>query len=93
MERGLRFGASMPRMATRWPRGRRWAAPSTRPGRRFVALRKASEIGPPETRTVRGHELTLELPPMGLAVIEIRCTSIDAAESCSRHALPLTVLT
>ncbi len=38
----------------------------------IIALRKASEIGAPETRIVHGHQLTLELPPMGLAVIEIR---------------------
>ena len=37
----------------------------------IIALRKASQIGPPETRTVHGHELTLTLPPMGLAVIDI----------------------
>ena len=36
------------------------------------ALRRASEIGPPEIVTLRGHELTLKLPPMGLAVVEVR---------------------
>lgn len=38
----------------------------------ILALRKASQIGAPQTRTVQRHELTLELPPMGLAVIEVR---------------------
>ena len=37
-----------------------------------AALRKASEMGPPETRTVQRHRLTLTLPPMGLAVVEVR---------------------
>lgn len=36
------------------------------------ALRKASEIGAPETRAIRQDRLTLTLPPMGLAEIEIR---------------------
>ncbi len=34
-------------------------------------LRKAAEIGSPETTTVQDHRLTLTLPPMGLAVVEI----------------------
>jgi len=36
------------------------------------ALRKVSEIGPPETGRIAGHQLTLKIPPMGLAVVEIR---------------------
>jgi xylan 1,4-beta-xylosidase len=36
------------------------------------ALRKASETGPPEVRAIGGHRLVLTLPPMGLAVVEIR---------------------
>jgi xylan 1,4-beta-xylosidase len=36
------------------------------------ALRKASEIGSPEGIEVRNHQLKLEIPPMGLAVIEVR---------------------
>jgi xylan 1,4-beta-xylosidase len=36
------------------------------------ALRKAAEIGPPEVRSVRDHQLTLTLPPMGLAIVELR---------------------
>jgi xylan 1,4-beta-xylosidase len=35
------------------------------------ALRKVSELGPPETVAIRDHQLTVTLPPMGLAVIEI----------------------
>ncbi len=37
----------------------------------IAALRKASAMGPPEVHLVRQHRLTLTLPPMGLAVIEI----------------------
>jgi xylan 1,4-beta-xylosidase len=36
------------------------------------ALRKASEIGPPETEPLEHGKLRITLPPMGLAVIEIR---------------------
>ena len=36
------------------------------------ALRKASETGPPEVRAIGRHRLILTLPPMGLAVVEIR---------------------
>ena len=36
------------------------------------ALRKASETGPPEVRAIGHHRLMLTLPPMGLAVVEIR---------------------
>ncbi|MGA7524045.1 MAG: glycosyl hydrolase family 39 [Acidobacteriaceae bacterium] len=35
------------------------------------ALQKVSEVGPPETVAIRDHRLTVTLPPMGLAVIEI----------------------
>jgi len=35
------------------------------------ALRTASETGPPQGVEVRDHQLTLKLPPMGLAVVEI----------------------
>jgi xylan 1,4-beta-xylosidase len=38
----------------------------------IAALKKASRIGPPEVRTLDGGQLRLTLPPMGLAVIEIR---------------------
>jgi xylan 1,4-beta-xylosidase len=38
----------------------------------IVALRKASEMGPPEIRTLGGRRLVLTLPPMGLAVVEVR---------------------
>ena len=38
----------------------------------IVALRKDSEIGPPELLRVRDRQITLDLPPMGLAVVEIR---------------------
>ena len=36
------------------------------------ALRKASETGPPEVRSIHDGRLTLTLPPMGLAVVEVR---------------------
>ncbi|HEY6446275.1 MAG TPA: glycosyl hydrolase family 39 [Acidobacteriaceae bacterium] len=36
------------------------------------ALRKVSDLGPPEGVPIQDHEFTLTLPPMGLAVIEIR---------------------
>jgi xylan 1,4-beta-xylosidase len=36
------------------------------------ALRKASELGPPQRSAVRQGRLTLTLPPTGLAVVEIR---------------------
>jgi xylan 1,4-beta-xylosidase len=38
----------------------------------IAALKKAAETGPPETRDIHNHQLTLTLPPMGLAVVEIR---------------------
>jgi xylan 1,4-beta-xylosidase len=42
------------------------------PTRRQISdLRKASELGEPESEQVRDHRLTVTLPPMGLAVIEI----------------------
>jgi xylan 1,4-beta-xylosidase len=37
-----------------------------------VALRKAAELGPPEVKSLHGGRLELTLPPMGLAVVEIR---------------------
>jgi len=37
----------------------------------IAALRKASEIGAPETQFLRGSRLTLTVPPMGLALVEI----------------------
>jgi len=36
------------------------------------ALRRASETGAPETVAIPQHRLSLTLPPMGLAVVEIR---------------------
>ena len=38
----------------------------------ITALKKASEIGPPETTSLHGSQLTVTVPPKGLAVIEIR---------------------
>ncbi|MFZ0632621.1 MAG: glycosyl hydrolase family 39 [Acidobacteriaceae bacterium] len=35
------------------------------------ALQKVSDLGPPETVAIRNHQLTVTLPAMGLAVIEI----------------------
>jgi xylan 1,4-beta-xylosidase len=37
----------------------------------IAALRKDSDIGAPESMAVQDHHLTVTLPPMGLAVIEI----------------------
>jgi xylan 1,4-beta-xylosidase len=37
----------------------------------IAALRKASDVGAPESMAVQDHHLTVTLPPMGLAVIEI----------------------
>jgi hypothetical protein len=31
-----------------------------------------TEMGAPESAAIRGYKLTVTLPPMGLAVIEIR---------------------
>jgi xylan 1,4-beta-xylosidase len=43
------------------------------PTREQIAeLQKASEIGPAETQAIHKNQLTLTLPPMGLAVIEIQ---------------------
>ena len=36
------------------------------------ALQKIAEVGAAETVAIRDHRLTVTLPPMGLAVIEIR---------------------
>jgi xylan 1,4-beta-xylosidase len=42
------------------------------PTRRQIGdLRKASELGEPESEQIRDHHLTITLPPMGLAVMEI----------------------
>jgi xylan 1,4-beta-xylosidase len=38
----------------------------------IAALKKASEIGPPESASLRGSQLTVTVPPKGLAVVEIR---------------------
>jgi len=38
----------------------------------IAALKKASEIGPPEVRSLRNGELTLSVPQKGLALIEVR---------------------
>jgi len=38
----------------------------------IAALKKASEIGPPEITSLNGDKLTVTVPPKGLAVIEIR---------------------
>lgn len=38
----------------------------------IAALKKASEMGPAQVTALNGQTLTLTLPPMGLAVVEIR---------------------
>jgi len=35
------------------------------------SLRRAAELGPPQTEPLRQNRLSVELPPMGLAVVEI----------------------
>ena len=37
----------------------------------IAALKKASEIGPPETTSLHGDQLTVTVPPKGLALVEI----------------------
>jgi xylan 1,4-beta-xylosidase len=37
----------------------------------IAALKKASEIGPPETTSLHSDQLTVTVPPKGLAVVEI----------------------
>ncbi|MFP5249054.1 MAG: GH39 family glycosyl hydrolase, partial [Acidobacteriota bacterium] len=51
---------------------KKMGSPSFPTREQIVALRKAAEMGPPEVRTVRDRRLTLPLPPMGLAVVEVR---------------------
>jgi xylan 1,4-beta-xylosidase len=38
----------------------------------LVELRKAAVLPPDETRTLKGDQLTLEIPAHGLAVIEVK---------------------
>ena len=38
----------------------------------IVELRKDAEAGPPQKETIHDHQLTVKLPPKGLAVIELR---------------------
>jgi len=47
-------------------------SPSDPTPAQIQVLRKASEIGSPEGIEVSNHHLTLTIPPMGLAVIEVR---------------------
>ena len=51
---------------------KKMGSPSFPTREQIAALRKASEMGPPEIRTVKRQRLTLTLPPMGLAVVEVR---------------------
>ena len=37
----------------------------------IAALKKASEIGAPETISLHGDQLTVTVPPKGLALVEI----------------------
>jgi len=37
----------------------------------IAALKKASEIGAPETISLHGDQLTITVPPKGLALVEI----------------------
>jgi hypothetical protein len=60
----------MPSVAIPSPRGKRWGVQGI-PRQQVEALRRAAEIGPPQDVPVRDHRLTLVLPPMGLAVVEI----------------------
>lgn len=38
----------------------------------IAALRKAAEMGPPQVEALHGNHMTITVPPMGLALIEIR---------------------
>ena len=51
---------------------KKMGSPSFPTREQIAALRKASEMGPPEMEPVQQHRLTLTLPPMGLAVVEVR---------------------
>jgi len=51
---------------------RKMGSPSYPTRAQMDALRKASEIGPAEQVKITGHQLKLELPVMGLAVVEIQ---------------------
>ena len=67
-------------MATPWRRGRRWEGPKYPTGTQIAALRKASAIAASEVHSIRANRLTLALPPMGLAVIEIHVQGAAAVE-------------
>jgi len=51
---------------------RKMGSPSYPTRAQVDALRKASEIGPAEQAKITSHQLKLELPVMGLAVVEIQ---------------------
>jgi len=50
---------------------KRMGSPQFPTRQQIEALRQASDPGPPEGMPIQDHRLTLTLPPMGLAVIEI----------------------
>ena len=50
---------------------KKMGSPSDPSRQQIEELRKASQIGEPESQEIRDHRLTVTLPPMGLAVIEI----------------------
>lgn len=51
---------------------KRMGSPKSPTKSQIEELRKASQIGPPEVSAIAENQLTLKLPPMGLAVVEIQ---------------------
>ena len=51
---------------------KKMGSPSYPTQAQIESLRKASELGPEEDLPIRDHKVTVVLPPMGLAVIEIK---------------------
>jgi len=59
---------------------KRMGSPSYPTKTQIEALRRAAEMGPPEVRAIREHQLRLTLPPMGLAVITIPASGDASVE-------------
>ena len=51
---------------------KRMGSPQYPTQQQVAALRKAAETGPPQIERMHGNRITITVPPMGLAVIEIR---------------------
>ena len=59
-------------VGTAIPKWQQMGSPKYPSQAQIEALRKASDPGPAEDVPIRDHKLTLTLPPMGLAVIEVK---------------------